>query len=548
MAPPCPFEGKKMVSDDPADFDTVRFQAALLDSVGQAVIATDVGGIVIYWNSAAERLYGWTAQEAVGRSIVELTPAPQSVEEATWIFAELAAGRSWAGEFVVRHRDGHAFPVHVSDTPVLAADGTLQAIIGISTDITERRRAERAVRHLSAIVESSNDAIIGKTLDGTIVSWNGGAERLYGYTAAEVIGQHIRILAHDPAADDEITDLMRRVGRGERIQGLETVRRHKAGNFLDVSISISPVYDEDGSMSGFSTIARNDSTRKEASLKHQADLLASRLAREEQASKRLRELDRIKDDLVATVSHELRTPLTSIMGYVELLKDEEAAPLTTQQRKWADAIDRNGDRLLTLVTNLLTVSTIDAGSLQSDSSPIDLRDVISSARRALHPWIDGRCLTTRFHLPTFPVIVQGDASQLEQVVCNLVTNALKFTEDGGTVQCALDIEGSQARLTVSDDGIGIPENEQPGLFTRFFRSTAATDRAIQGTGLGLSIASSIVRSHGGGISVVSAPGRGTQVMVDLPMASPQAEAGKSRFSEPGSVERLRVNGFLARET
>ncbi len=154
------------VSADASDLETVRFQAALLDSVGQAVIATDVAGIVIYWNSAAERLYGWTREEALGRSIVELTPAPQSVEEATWIFSELAAGRSWSGEFVVGHRDGTAFHAQVTDTPVLGADGTLQAIIGISADITERKRAEQAVRHLSAIVESSSDAIIGEALDG----------------------------------------------------------------------------------------------------------------------------------------------------------------------------------------------------------------------------------------------------------------------------------------------------------------------------------------------------------------------------------------------
>ena len=516
-----------MVSADQSDFDTIRFQAALLNSVGQAVIATDVGGIVIYWNSAAERLYGWTAQEAVGRPIVELTPAPQSVQEATRIFAELAAGRSWAGEFVVRHRDGSAFPVHVTDTPVLGADGTLQAIIGISTDITERRRAEQAVRHLSAIVESSNDAIIGAALDGTIVSWNSGAERLLGYAATEITGQHIRILADSPAIDEEIMSNMRRVALGERTQSLETVGRHMDGSLVDVSLILSPVHDNVGSMSGFSAIIRDDSPRKEAALKHQADLLVSRLAKEEEATKRLRELDRIKDDLVATVSHELRTPLTSLLGYLELLKDEQAGALTAQQRKWADAMDRNGDRLLALVDNLLTVSTVDAGKLQSDWSSVDLRDVISSARRALQPWIDGRRLTTRFHLPTTPIIVQGDEDQLEQVVCNLVSNALKFTEDGGTVECALDIEGSQARLTVSDNGIGIPENEQHGLFTRFFRSTTATDRAIQGTGLGLSIASSIVRSHGGGISVVSAPGRGTQVMVDLPMTSPHAEARRT---------------------
>ncbi|GEP33764.1 hypothetical protein NSZ01_15320 [Nocardioides szechwanensis] len=511
-----------MVSADPSNFDTVRFQAALLDSVGEAVIATDVSGIVIYWNRAAERLYGWTAQEAVGQPIFELTPAPQSEEEATAVFAELTAGRNWSGEFVVCHRDGRAFPVHVTDTPVLDADGTLEAIIGISTDITERKRAEQAVHHLSAIVESSNDAIISESLDGTIVSWNSGAERLFGYAAAEVAGQHIHILAHSHATEEEITDLYRRVALGELVQGLETVRRHKDGSLVDVSLTLSPVYDDTGSMSGFSAILRDDSARKKAerALKRQADLLVSRLAKEAEASERLRELDRIKDDLVATVSHELRTPLTSILGYGELLTGEEAGALTAQQRQWAEAIDRNGDRLLALVDNLLTVSTIDAGKLTFDSSPVDLRDVISSARRALQLRIDERHLTTRFHLPTIPIIVQGDAGQLEQVVFNLVGNALKFTEDGGTVECALDIEGAQARLTVSDDGIGIPENEQRGLFTRFFRSTTATDRAIPGTGLGLSIASSIVRSHGGDISVVSAPGRGTRVRVGLPTVGP----------------------------
>jgi PAS domain S-box-containing protein len=256
----------------------------------------------------------------------------------------------------------------------------------------------------------------------------------------------------------------------------------------------------------------------------QLDITDLKLAesKEAEAAEGLRELNRIKDDLVATVSHELRTPLTSILGYVELLNDEDAGTLTAQQRKWAESINRNGDRLLALVDNLLAASTIDAGKLPSGSSPVDLRDVIASARRALQPSIDARRLTTRFHLPAFPVIVQGDAGQLEQVVGNLISNALKFTDDGGTVECTLANEGSQAKLTVSDNGIGIPENEQRGLFTRFFRATTATNRAIQGTGLGLSIASSIVRSHGGAISVISAPGRGTQVMVDIPMAGPRA--------------------------
>jgi len=510
-----------MVVADPSDLSTVRFQALLLDCVGQAVIATDVAGIVIYWNGAAERMYGWTAQEALGRSVIELTPAPQSVEEATSIFAELAAGREWSGEFVVRHRDGRAFPAHVTDTPVFGADGTLQAIIGISSDITERRRAEQAVRHLSAIVESSSDAIIGKTLDGTIVSWNRGAEVLYGYTAHEITGQHISILAHDQATAEEISALTRRVARGDPVEHLQTVRRHKDGSLVDVSLSVSPVYDGDGSMSGISTIARNDSARRatERALAAHADVMVSRLAEEAEVSSRLRGLDRMKDDLVANVSHELRTPLASILGYIELIRSERVGLLSAEQRGWADAIGRGCDRLLGLVDNLLTASAIDAGQLRPAVSAVDLRELVSSACRALQPATKGRRLTTRFPALSVPVIVQGDPGELEQVVLNLVSNALKFTAEDGSVVCALHVDGTRASLTVSDDGIGIPESEQSLLFTRFFRSSTATDRAIPGTGLGLSIASTIVKSHGGDISIVSAPGRGTRVTVELPVAA-----------------------------
>jgi signal transduction histidine kinase len=247
-------------------------------------------------------------------------------------------------------------------------------------------------------------------------------------------------------------------------------------------------------------------------------LLVSRLAKEAEAVERLRQLDQIKDDLVANVSHELRTPLTSILGYVELLKDGAAGPLTKRQRHLADAVDRNGDRLLALVNDLLTVSTIEAGGLQHDSSPLDLRDIVSSARRTMRPLFEGRGLTIRFHLPSTQIVVRGDAAHLERVVCNLLSNAVKFTPDGGTVECRVDSDGVRARIVVSDDGIGIPEDEQPNLFTRFFRSTIATDHAIQGTGLGLSIASSIVRGHRGDISVVSSPGEGTRVIVNLPLS------------------------------
>ena len=256
-----------------AEIERGRFQGALLDSAGQAIIATDTAGTIIFWNKAAERIYGWPAQEALGRNVVELIPSALYQAEGVKIFAELAAGRSWTGEFEVRHRDGTSFPAMVTNTPMFDDDGTLTAIIGISSDITERKRTEQVVRRLSAIVESSSDAIVGTDLEGTILSWNGSAERLYGYTAAEATGQDIRMLAPDRgAADDDVSAVLRRIARSESVQGFETVRRRNDGNLVETSLTLSPVYADDGTLIGCSGIARDDTARKQAerALSHQA--------------------------------------------------------------------------------------------------------------------------------------------------------------------------------------------------------------------------------------------------------------------------------------
>lgn len=500
---------------------------ALMTSATVVVLRLDARHAVVAAGNGLQAMLSLELEDVVGRSLAGLVhPDEQPVLTALLQPPTAMSLDAVGAELRLRHRDGTWRWMQINTTHhrwEMSASSPFSMMI-VLTDITERKRAEEAVRHLSAIVQSSSDAIIGTATDGTILSWNSAAERLFGFAATEVTGQHIRILAGSPAAEQEMMSNRRRVALGERIQSTKTVRRHSDGSPVDVSLTLSPVYDDDGLMSGFSAIVRDDSARKEAErgLKRQADLMVSMLAKEAEASERLRELDQIKDALIATVSHELRTPLSSILGYVELFRDEEGGPLTAQQRQWANAMDRNGLRLLALVDDLLTTSAIDAGNLQSDSASVDLRNVVSAAHRTLQPMIDGRRLSIFFHLPAFPIIVQGDAGQLEQVVCNLVDNALKFTEDGGRVECGLDINGSRARFTVSDDGIGIPESEQPGLFTRFFRSTTASDRAIPGTGLGLSIASSIVRNHGGDISIVSAPGRGTRVTVDLPIVGPHA--------------------------
>ncbi len=247
---------------------------------------------------------------------------------------------------------------------------------------------------------------------------------------------------------------------------------------------------------------------------HRAMLLT--LQHQATAVERLQELERVKGDFVSTVSHELRTPITSIIGYAELLEDDLAGELSRPQREIIDRMERNGRRLLLLVEDLLTLSQIESSAMRIDPEVTDLRTVLSAAREAIAPVLAHRRLDLDVAVPAEPVVHHGDPVQLERVVTNLLTNAVKFTPDGGTVEVSLTSRGESSEIVVRDDGCGIPETEQARLFTRFFRSSTATARAIQGTGLGLTIVQAIVALHGGRIDVTSAHEQGTTVRVTLP--------------------------------
>jgi signal transduction histidine kinase len=260
-----------------------------------------------------------------------------------------------------------------------------------------------------------------------------------------------------------------------------------------------------------------------ADLKHASET-------ERAALEKLRALDQGKTEFVATVIHELRTPMTSISSYTELLQEEAAGTLTVRQQEFVGAIRRNSDRLTVLANDLLTLSSVEPGALSPEQEDLDLRDVVTSAHVALTAVLDSEHLDVRFEVPPEPVVVHGDARHLERMITNLVTNAVKFTEAGGRVSCTLKVLDGRARMEVSDTGIGIPVSEQDRLFTRFFRSSTAQEYAIPGSGLGLTIVDSIVRSHGGTISLVSAHLQGTTFTVDLPLKS--SRPGQPRLERP----------------
>ena len=240
----------------------------------------------------------------------------------------------------------------------------------------------------------------------------------------------------------------------------------------------------------------------------------------------LRELDGMKDEFVSLVSHELRTPLTSIRGYLELLL-EEGDNLTPEQERFLGVVDRNSQRLLHLVGDLLFLAQVDAGRLAVEREEVDFEEVVKDSVEALRPIALSRGIELVASITPLPNLV-GDRARLAQVLDNLVSNALKFTGEGGRVTVSLHAESDHAVLEIEDNGVGIPRAEQGRLFERFFRSSRATDDAIPGTGLGLAITKAIAQHHGGRISVKSEEDVGTCVRVELPLSSPHDATASAR--------------------
>jgi PAS domain S-box-containing protein len=360
------------------------------------------------------------------------------------------------------------------------------ANLTLHDEIDTRLRAEEAMLQLAAIVESSNDAICGTTLDGLIQNWNHGAERLYGYSRHEVLGKHVSLIHAEQMKD---ADLLQRIAAGERVSRLETINLTKDGRKIEVSMTISPILDRTGQIVGASTIAR--------------DITDERI------------LDRLKSDFVGTVSHELRTPLSAIKGFLELVVDGEAGPINETQREFLDIAVRNSDRLGALINDLLDMSRIESDRLEMKSGPVDLGAVLAEVGATFRHEAYTKGLVLREEVPELP-LVRGDKSRLIQVFCNLVSNAIKYTPKGEVGIRAAPV-GDDVEVMVYDSGIGLTPEEQALLFTKFFRGSNPVVTESRGTGLGLVIAKAILQAHNASIDVESRPGEGTQFRVVLPL-------------------------------
>jgi PAS domain S-box-containing protein len=385
--------------------------------------------------------------------------------------------------------------------------------------IVERERSDLLVHSARGI------AIIGTDELGRINLFSPGAELVLGYRPEEVYGHSTRLFhtqAEIARQADELgcaptyLDVVRATGALPPGMAREWEFVRKDGTARWLSLILSPITDEQDTFLGYVATAEDVTDRLETQ-----SALEAALTSEREAVERLTEIDQVKDRFVSSVSHELRTPITNIVGYLELLMDGVYGAPNDEQAKAMSRIEMNSRRLLTLIDDLLTLSSMETLNQPRELSPVDLVAVMRRAEDIVRPSLLRRDLVLEVQVPDQPVVIPGDAGQLERLVINLATNAVKFTLDGGRVTLRLigPAHGSGPVIEVEDTGIGIPEADQEMLFSRFYRATQAREAAVQGSGLGLSIAKSIAELHGGRISATSVYGSGSTFRVEFPAAT-----------------------------
>ena len=528
---------------------------AVLDTAHDAFITMNASGTIVAWNSQAEKTFGWTRAEAIGRYLQE-TIIPERFREAhsRGLAHYLASGEGpvldQQIELVGLHRDGHEFPVELTISPL--GKGSSVTFNAFLRDITERKRGEKytsaqhAVARVLAEAGTSEDArpLVLKAL-GEGMGWEAGC--IWGVDVASntlKVEEQWNLL--DEADMEEFRSMTEKLelpsGRGLPGRVWQSGQVHwiddvlEDDNFPRRAAAIQaglrgavafPITGEKGILGVVEFFVR-EVQRSHPGMMEVLATTGTQLGQFFQRKRAEQEAERVKDEFIALVSHELRTPLTSIIGYQELLLEGEAGPLSAEQRRFLEVVDRNAKRLLHLVGDLLFVARFEAGKPTIEPKIVELRNLASESVLAARPFAEQKRVELNLVRADVPAC-WGDPHRLAQTFDNLISNALKFTPEGGKVDVELSTEGRHAVIEVSDTGVGIPISEQNLLFERFFRASTATKRAIQGAGLGLTIVKAIVEAHGGTISVTSEAGTGTTFRVQLPLRPP--DGANEHFNE-----------------
>ncbi|HEV3407848.1 MAG TPA: PAS domain S-box protein [Gaiellaceae bacterium] len=470
-----------------------QYYESLLEISPAAIVTVDLDDNVASWNPAAERLFGYTRDEAVGRNVDELVAAAEELQDEA---AEVnRRGSEGEYELVARRtrKDGSLVDVHLLMAPIFQ-EGELVGRYGIYHDISE---LQRQTRSLESVLENSPTAIVSLGLDDTVRAWNPAAERLFGYTRDEALGRNIDdLVANAQEIRDEAVTFSRSAARGQEVHAFRK-RTRKDGSLVDVEVLVAPVMvggEHQGSFAIYHDISELVRAREEADAANRA-----------------------KSAFLATMSHEIRTPMNAVIGMTGLLLDTE---LDDEQREFAEIVRMSGEALLRIIDDILDFSKIEAGKLELEHYPFELRTCVEAALDVVAGRATEKGLDLAYLLdPEVPRVIVGDVTRLRQILINLLSNAVKFTEEGEVVvsigaRPARDHE-AELHFAVRDTGIGIPPERMDRLFESFSQVDASTTRRYGGTGLGLAISKRLAEMMGGTMWAESGAGRGSTFHVTI---------------------------------
>ena len=520
------------------------FHAHLVAVAGTAIISTDLEGRVTLWNRAAEQVYGWSAEEVRGRSILELNVIPGAERHARRIIERLQAGESWTGEFAVQRRDGTRFPALVTNAPYRDAAGNLTGIIGVSVDITELReaqtQAQRRASQQTAVAELSRRALTDLDLQLLV-------KDVVRVVAAELDVPLVKVLALSP--DGEELLLRAGVGWREGLVGRSVVandRRSQAGytllqdravivddlaadtRFLGPQLLVdhgvvagmsTPIRCTDGDygiLSAHTTAPRSFTADEAAFLDSVAGVLGAAVARERieeelrAAAERLARSEEIRVAFLRATSHELRTPLTSIVGFAELLQSHDAAIDEERRVALFERLTTSTSRLRRLIDDLLDVDRLTSGLVIANRQPYDVAQLVRQVVADL------AIADRHLELSLDQVVAEVDPPKLERVVANLVINAARHTPPGGTIRIRLHRSPAATELVIEDDGPGIDPSYLEHIFEPFVQGPDQQHAPQPGTGLGLTLARELVGLHDGSLTAGNLADGGARFEVHLP--------------------------------
>jgi len=473
----------------------------LLESTPDAIVIVNITGRVVLVNSATEKLFGHPRSELLGQPVERLLPGryrSSHLEHRLQYFAQPRAREMGAGlELFGLRRDGGEFPVEISLSPLRLEEGVFA--ISAIRDITERKKAEQRFRGL---LESAPDAMVIVDPQARIVLVNSQTEKLFGYSREELLDQDVEILVPDRFRNQHkghrsgffaTTPRAREMGAG-----LELLGRRKDGSEFPVEISLSPLETEGSIL--VSAAIRDASERK----------------RFEQS---LQRASRMKSEFLANMSHELRTPMNSIIGFAEVLIDEKAGQLNEKQKAYLADVLASGQHLLRLINDVLDLSKVEAGRLTVTPEVFSLPEAIAEAAATLGQFAAEKGIRVIRNLESGLGAVCLDRQKLRQVLYNLLSNALKFTDSGGQVEIRARLsEDGALELQIEDTGIGIRKEDLGRLFVEFQQLDSSASRVYPGSGLGLALTRKLVELQGGQIQVDSQFGHGSTFTVRLPEA------------------------------